>query len=77
MWLGQADSKVTWEPESALNSQLIQDFEEGVQSEVQTHNASLYGYKATTLTVAKHVSQAKKAKNDPTDRGKIILIVFV
>ena len=71
MWLGQADSKVTWEPESALNSQLIQDFEEGVQSEVQTHNASLYGYKATTLTVAKHVSQepqAKKAKNDPIDR---------
>ena len=49
MWLGQADSKVTREPESALTSQLIQDFEEGVQSEVQTHNASLYGYKATTL----------------------------
>ena len=71
MWLGQSDLKVTWEPASALNPQLIQDFEEGVPSEVQKHNASLYGYKATTLTVAKHVSQvpqAKKAKNDPHNK---------
>ena len=71
MWLGQADTKVTWEPASALNSQLIQDFEEGVQSEVQAHHSNLYGYQATSLTVAKHVPQApqaKKVKNDPLHR---------
>lgn len=58
---------MTWEPATALNPQLIQDFEEGIQSGVQKLNADLYGYKATTLTVTKHATQAppaKKAKND-------------
>lgn len=67
VWLGRPESEISWVPASALNPQLILEFEDGVKYELSTENTTSYGHICTTLSVTatpqREPSQKKKKQD--------------
>lgn len=52
VWLGKPVLDSTWEPLSALPSNLVADFERGVQHDICTHSSTSGGQTVHTISIA-------------------------
>ena len=52
LWLGKPELKVTWESAASLPLAIIQEFEQGVQSQVVTRTDDQYVQKKCVLSVS-------------------------
>ena len=49
LWLGKPDLQITWEPESSLPFEVIQEFEKEIKHEAYEETASQYGYNSSVI----------------------------
>ena len=68
LWLGKSEVQVTWEPESKIPREIIEEFEKGLKVETIQNNISSYGLESSTVVTSASavVSPTKKARLEET-----------
>lgn len=72
LWLGKPDVEVTWEPAESLSKEVIEEYEKGIRSEVETKTTIQYGQEKSILAVNKDdILQETTAKKTRVERTVI------
>ena len=71
LWLGKPELEVTWESAASLPPSIIQEFEQGVQSQVVTCTDDLYGQKKCVLSVSSNKPDDVALKKPRVERPVI------
>ena len=71
LWLGKPELEVTWESAASLPSSIIQEFEQGVQSQVVTRTNDQYGQKKCVLSVSSNKPDDVALKKPRVERPVI------
>lgn len=65
LWLGQSEVNTTWEKAEVLPTSVIQEFEEGIKSQVMEEHYEAYGMNRSTLIADSCIpNECKKARAD-------------
>ena len=71
LWLGKPELEVTWESAASLPPSIIQEFEQGVQSQVVTRTDDQYGQKKCVLSVTSNKPDDVALKKPRVERPVI------
>ena len=71
LWLGKPDLQITWEPESSLPFEVIQEFEKEIKHEAYEETASQYGYNSSIIMIADSKQETQPSKKARRERPVI------